>query len=91
MLNTTEFRRAELEKSYYFLCECEKCMTDELYVTAGLCAKCNDAINVNEDKCKKCLTDISLDHQDKFIEVTNETARHLESMSSMACILCIYI
>lgn len=97
VLNTSKDRQEELEKQYYFLCKCPKCIDDtELEImTAAVCqnASCDGYVNmcnvgINDiAKCKKC--DIQLDEDliSKYFEVTEINEVQIRNMNNLNCIL----
>lgn len=87
MLNTTNTRRAELQTTYYFSCECEKCKDSENYATAAICSSCESTCDIEEESCPKCSKKIPSAFKEKFKEVSEFTAHHLETMKNVACIL----
>lgn len=90
VLNTTMTRRSELQSTYYFLCECQKCKEPEEFAAAAICASCEgpfELLTGEEDSCPRCAKKISSAFRSKFNEVTKFTAHHLETMKYVACIL----
>lgn len=100
-MDTTENRRHELQKNYYFLCKCSRCLDEKepVEMNAGACPnkKCNefidfDSVNTFPLKCKKCNERISEKHYQHFKEIVNASRIHLDSlkMSNVACKCCLY-
>ena len=87
VLNKTEVRRRELQNTYYFLCECERCKEPEIYASAAVCSSCENPCDINEESCPTCAKEISSSFKEKFNEVSEFTAHHLETMKNVACIL----
>lgn len=90
MLNTTSTRRNELQNSYYFWCNCEKCTEPESFATAAICPSCDSACDAKEDFCSKCEKEFLPSFKQKFIEANEFTAKNLESMKNIACILFLF-
>lgn len=90
-LNTIRNIQEELQSTYYFLCQCPRCLdSDHLsFMTAALCpnSKCKEVLTLDRSKCKKCDEDISDDFIRRFEEVTEFTEMHLQNMKNIACIL----
>ncbi|XP_066595162.1 histone-lysine N-methyltransferase SMYD3 isoform X2 [Prorops nasuta] len=86
LLNTTKDRKAELQSSYYFLCECEKCKTEKPEAEAAACpnVSCTYPCSVNDDKCTKCGAEYPVGFKENFNEVTEFTKHHLQDMKIMA-------
>lgn len=63
------------------------CTKQEVYATAALCPHCKGPCNVKKESCSKCHKKIADSLKEKFNEVTDFTAQHLETMRSVACIL----
>lgn len=87
MLNTTDSRREELRNTYYFTCECEKCKEPSKFATAAVCSSCLKYCDVDDESCLNCGKKITLDFREKFKEVSEFTANHLNTMKNVACIL----
>ena len=88
-MNTIETRRAELQSTYYFRCECEKCNGPEPLVEAAVCPElsCSKPCDIYEKNCIHCEREIPEEFQGKFKDARDFTAHHLQSMKTMACIL----
>ncbi|XP_058803474.1 histone-lysine N-methyltransferase SMYD3 isoform X2 [Phymastichus coffea] len=84
VLNTTETRRAELQRVYYFLCECSKCKKHDIFTTAAVCPHCSGPCDITKESCSKCTKKIDDHLKEKFKEVTDFTAQYLETMKSVA-------
>ncbi|XP_055307325.1 histone-lysine N-methyltransferase SMYD3 isoform X1 [Sitodiplosis mosellana] len=89
LMDPTEIRRHELQKNYYFLCKCERCLDEKepVEMNAGACsnAKCNEFIDFESLKkyptnCKKCDERITAKHYQQFKDVMHATRMHLDSM-----------
>lgn len=97
VLNTPKDRQDELEKQYYFLCKCPRCIDDtELEVmTAAVCqnTNCDGYVNMcnvsTKDvvRCKKCNTQLDEEFINKYLEVTEMNEMHIRSMNNLNCIL----
>lgn len=89
-------RQTELETSYYFLCECPKCLAPEPIneMTGSVCPnpKCDNCIAINNieagHKCEKCYTIVTGEFIQEFHEIMEMTQMHLNNMKDTACILC---
>ncbi|KAJ8680868.1 hypothetical protein QAD02_016655 [Eretmocerus hayati] len=84
VLNTTNIRRSELQSSYYFLCECEKCKEPEKFESAAICPSCDEPCSIDQDSCKGCKKEITSTFRNKFNEVSQFTARYLENIKNEA-------
>ncbi|XP_014214307.1 histone-lysine N-methyltransferase SMYD3 [Copidosoma floridanum] len=84
VLNTTTTRRAELESTYYFVCNCERCKESETFATAATCSSCPSQCDIKEDSCLNCGQKISTSFKEKFKEISEFTASHLENMKNVA-------
>lgn len=97
LLNTTEYRRNLLQKNYYFLCICNKCLDTQepIEMAAASCPNksCNESLNIENAKCPKCLTTISNEFRQQYHEVMLLTRNHLDSMKDNAyldiCKICL--
>ncbi|XP_072765450.1 histone-lysine N-methyltransferase SMYD3 isoform X1 [Anoplolepis gracilipes] len=86
LLNSNKDRREELNNSYYFWCDCERCKQVEPMAEAAACPNlsCDSPCLIEADNCKKCGTKISEEFKNTFREVTDFTIHHLEEMKTMA-------
>ncbi|KAL7303539.1 hypothetical protein TKK_0003702 [Trichogramma kaykai] len=84
ILNTTKTRREELEKTYYFTCDCEKCKEPEPYATAAMCTSCKSACDATKEHCEKCQKLFPLNFKKEFNEISEFTVSTLESMRNTA-------
>lgn len=95
-MDTTETRRHDLQKNYYFLCKCVRCLDEKepIEMNAAACPnqKCDefiefDSINGLPTKCNRCNEKITEKHYQQFKEITQATRLHLDSlkMSNVAC------
>ncbi|XP_012275467.1 histone-lysine N-methyltransferase SMYD3 isoform X2 [Orussus abietinus] len=84
--NSTKDRRAELQSSYYFWCNCPKCMGPEPLIYAAVCPNplCINPCSIDSSVCSKCGEQISDDFRTKFQEVTDFTAHHVLTLKTMA-------
>ncbi|XP_049821689.1 histone-lysine N-methyltransferase SMYD3 [Aethina tumida] len=101
VLNTTKDRQEELQKTYYFLCECPRCLEPEpmAEMTGAACPdpKCDFYIDVNMvlpgDKCKKCGEVVTEEFLERYKEVMEFTTAQIESMKQFTyldtCKLCL--
>lgn len=88
-------RQKELETSYYFLCQCPKCLEPEPIVemTGAACpnSKCDNCIDTGSIKpnqqCSKCNTIVTEEFLNEFRDVMEMTQMHLENMKETTCIL----
>ncbi|KRT79564.1 hypothetical protein AMK59_8131 [Oryctes borbonicus] len=97
VLNTPKERQNELEKQYYFLCQCPNCVDDTLseVIDTAACQTpgCNGYINMNNVnvndlvKCKKCNAQLEKEFIGKYLEVTEMNDMHIRSMTNLNCIL----
>ncbi|XP_020291945.1 histone-lysine N-methyltransferase SMYD3 isoform X2 [Pseudomyrmex gracilis] len=86
LLNSTKDRREELQSSYYFLCDCEKCKHVDSTASAAACpnSSCNSPCIIKNIECEKCNTSLFDEFKKTFEEVTDFTSHHLEKMKTMA-------
>lgn len=96
-MDPTEIRRHELKQTYYFLCECVRCLDKQepIEMNAAACsnAKCSGLVNLlncspsANVQCAKCSVTIPRSHIESFKEVMAATRMHLDKMklSSMVC------
>ncbi|XP_060526173.1 histone-lysine N-methyltransferase SMYD3-like isoform X2 [Cylas formicarius] len=86
VMGSTEDRLRELQKTYYFLCDCVKCIepecVDDMYGAACPNPKCNSSINMNNNptQCIKCGTVVTQDFANNFKDVLEFTEMHLDTM-----------
>ncbi|CAH1154974.1 unnamed protein product [Phaedon cochleariae] len=81
-------RQAELEKTYYFLCQCPKCLEPEpiIEMTGAACPNlkcdnCIDSMNMAPGQtCQKCNEVITKEFIENFKEVIDITNMHLDNM-----------
>lgn len=97
-MNTTQKRQEELQRTYYFLCECPKCLRpDPVEVNAAACPNklCSNSItNIESAKnCNACGEIITADFIKQFQEITDFTQLHLQNMKDIAyidtCLICL--
>ncbi|XP_015599197.1 histone-lysine N-methyltransferase SMYD3 isoform X2 [Cephus cinctus] len=86
LLNSTEDRRAELKDSYYFWCNCQRCLQPEPFVAAATCPhrNCTNPCSPDIRVCSDCGQEFPHGFKEKFDQVTEFTAHHLQNMKSMA-------
>ncbi|XP_063979685.1 histone-lysine N-methyltransferase SMYD3 [Diachasmimorpha longicaudata] len=86
VLKDTNTRRAELKKSYYFLCECERCNCPETIEIAAACPnkECTYPCQSRDSHCIKCGEKFSKGFAECFDEVSELSAFHLDKMSHTA-------
>lgn len=86
VIKTTRDRRAELQSSYYFWCDCEKCEKPEPMAEAAACPNklCTYPCAPNADLCEKCNTKFPENFKEIFDEISEFTAYHLENMKNIA-------
>ncbi|KAJ8940317.1 hypothetical protein NQ318_014391 [Aromia moschata] len=81
-------RQRELENTYYFLCQCPKCVVPEpvMEMTGAACPNknCEGCIDINSIKadqaCQKCGTLVTEDFIREYHEIMDITNVHLENM-----------
>ncbi|KAJ8931425.1 hypothetical protein NQ314_015664 [Rhamnusium bicolor] len=79
-------RQKELECTYYFLCQCPKCIEPEpvIEMTGAACPNkdCNNCIDINSVKagqrCSKCNALVSEDFIREYQDVMEMTTMHIE-------------
>lgn len=97
-MDTPKNRRDELEKLYYFKCNCEKCLDPSLtdIMTAAICPtyKCDGYVNISREfeeaevyRCVKCGTEAQEEFVRQYRDVMEMTELHLQNMKDIACIL----
>ncbi|XP_011313227.1 histone-lysine N-methyltransferase SMYD3 isoform X2 [Fopius arisanus] len=86
VLKDMETRRAELRKSYYFLCECERCNTPETIEIAAACPNktCTYPCQSTDSHCPKCCEEFPEGFKECFDEVCELSVYHLEKMAHTA-------
>ncbi|KAK9882851.1 hypothetical protein WA026_023547 [Henosepilachna vigintioctopunctata] len=90
VLNTRKDRIEELERLYYFTCQCPMCsIPDPIEMNAAACPNrdCYLEINLNEtniEKCSRCEAQITSTFREKFAEVNKLTDLHLQNMKELA-------
>ncbi|KAK2588056.1 hypothetical protein KPH14_004123 [Odynerus spinipes] len=86
LLNSTKDRCEELQNSYYFACDCQRCMQPEPMAAAAACPKATCTYPNSSDAvaCKKCDAKFPPNFKETFDEVTEFTAHHLQDMKNMA-------
>lgn len=87
LLRDTKMRRNELQKAYYFLCDCERCSSPETIEISAACPnkKCTYPCIPNDYKnCVKCGEKYPDNYQEKFNQVTELSLYHLEKMAHTA-------
>lgn len=91
LLSTPEDRRMELQKNYFFLCDCVRCLNpiESVESNAAACpnSKCNEYLDLRHltDACPKCNARITDEYVDRFREVVEFTRMHLDKMKDIAC------
>lgn len=91
-------RQKELETSYYFLCECPKCLAPESLVemTGSACPNpnCDNCLDINnveiDQTCPKCNIVVSADFVGEFKDIMEMTQNHLNNMKERKGILFAY-
>lgn len=101
LLNTPEKRQKELQSTYYFLCQCSRCLdVEELgYMTSSVCqnADCKACILGGARKkgtaCPKCTETVSTETWEEITEISQFTEQQLDSMKDVAyldvCRICL--
>ncbi|KAF2894223.1 hypothetical protein ILUMI_11948 [Ignelater luminosus] len=90
-LQLPHLRQEELLNTYYFLCECPRCLDTEeaKMMTAAACpnSSCEACIEINEKieqddilECEECQTEISSSFIQQYKDVTEFTSMHLQNM-----------
>lgn len=84
-------RRAELKKSYYFDCDCERCSdaTIEPKMVAMACPNktndCDNFIAQTDEKCSECGTEITDEHRQRYQDILEMTQQALQEMQEVRC------
>ncbi|CAL7947993.1 unnamed protein product [Xylocopa violacea] len=86
ILKTTKDRRTELQNSYYFWCNCERCEEPEPLAEAAACPNklCTYPCCPDTDVCESCNTKFPEKFRETFDEVSDFTAHHLQNMKNIA-------
>lgn len=75
--------------TYYFLCECAKCLEPEIRgeIDGAACPNkdCDHFVDVECGKCDKCGTVADEGFISEFKEVLQMTEEHLQSMKQISC------
>ncbi|XP_050519969.1 histone-lysine N-methyltransferase SMYD3 isoform X2 [Daktulosphaira vitifoliae] len=105
LMQTTSERRCELQKNYYFICECQRCTNDneQNFVNSMICPniKCQEGIPMELNKpnvldtvtCSKCLLKVDDRIVEEFYNVTEFTNFQLQKMKDIGyldiCKMCL--
>lgn len=90
-----EVRQRDLLSTYYFLCQCDRCLNIEesKIMRAAACpnTNCNEPVEIkeitdNKLNCESCGAVVPDHFVQKYKEVTDFTEIHLQNMK-LACIL----
>lgn len=88
---STEERQKELLDTYYFLCDCPKCLLPEdrteLFGAQCQNSACKSAVCSKKAKCDKCGTELTPEFINEFKDIVEFTENHLETMKNMTCML----
>lgn len=90
-MDLPETRCAELKKTYYFDCDCERCKDTSIAakMEAMSCPNdskdCDGYIAVTDEKCSECDTPITDEHRQRFADVTDMTKQALQEMQNTRC------
>lgn len=91
LLCTPEDRRIELQKNYFFFCDCSRCLdpVESTESNAAVCpnSKCNEYLDSLQsyNACPKCSAEITPGYFERFYEVVEFTKMHLDKMKDIAC------
>lgn len=91
LLNTPEYRRNELERNYFFLCDCTRCLApaESIESNAAACpnSKCNEILDFNQsiEACPRCKAVITNEQIERFYEVMEFTKMQLDGMKDVSC------
>ncbi|XP_076289128.1 SET and MYND domain containing, class 3 isoform X2 [Lasioglossum baleicum] len=85
VLKLTKDRRAELQSSYYFWCNCKRCEQPELTTGAAMCPNksCMHPCSPAAGTCENCQTQFPEKFQETFDEISDFTAYHLQKTSDL--------
>jgi len=101
LLNTAHERQEDLKSTYYFLCQCSKCVDHaELELQRSMLCKCGSAVAIFQKEeygkvCGACGVHIKPAQIDRFLEVSELTNQHLQAMRAQdtayldVCKLCL--
>lgn len=90
---STEERQQELLETYYFLCDCPKCLSienqSEMFGAECTNISCDNSVLIKDNisECEKCGKVLSEQFVNEFKNVVEFTELHLNSMKNTACIL----
>lgn len=91
VMASTEERQRQLLETYYFLCDCPKCLAPENRLEMfGACCQnsCEGIVDVSQDwQCTKCAKKLTNEAVDHFKSVVEFTEMHLNNMKTTICIL----
>lgn len=82
MLQSNESRKKELEDTYNFTCNCEKCQKPDLRSNAMACpnSTCKNYCSFEEDKCSECGEKLTPKLKSRFLEVVQFTDSKMSEM-----------
>lgn len=84
-------RCAELKKSYYFDCDCERCKDNsmEKKMNSMACpndkSECGAFLAPEDEKCSDCDTVITDEHRSRYDDVMDMTKNALQEMQNTRC------
>lgn len=91
LLSTPEYRRSELERNYFFICDCTRCLNpiESVESNGAACSnsKCNEILNFHQSikECPKCNAIVTNEKIERFHEVLEFTKMQLDEMKDIAC------
>ncbi|XP_034935410.1 histone-lysine N-methyltransferase SMYD3 isoform X2 [Chelonus insularis] len=86
LLKDTKTRRAELQQSYFFWCDCERCNSPETMEISAACPNktCMNPCSSTDTNCSKCGEKFPDDFRDEFDRVCELSVYQLERMANIA-------
>lgn len=94
LMDTRKVRQAALQKTYYFLCQCARCVDDkeDIDMNAAACPnlKCTEALDFRPSltpltMCPSCRTTILPEHVQRFHEIVAVSKDRIGDMHGVAC------
>lgn len=95
LTDTAEQRQKALQQSYFFRCDCKRCLdpVEDMEMHAAACPnrECREPLDLRPsvrapvEQCAKCRTPITAEHVQKYCNVMEMTKQSIENMQQVAC------